>query len=40
MNLESSLIEMVPFVGRSFWADDCIDQIFSTGRARVIEVVL
>ena len=38
MNLESCLIEMVPFVLRSFRADDFIDWIFPTGRARDIEV--
>ena len=38
MNLERSLIEMVPFVLRKFQADDFIDRIFPIGRARVIEV--
>ena len=38
MNLERCLIEMVPFALRSFRADDFIDWIFPTRRARDTEV--
>ena len=38
MNLESCLIEIVPFALRSFRDDYFIDWIFPTGRARDTQV--